>query len=97
MPLILYASHVHFEQTNVMPGLLPEGVAGFTEFRKGRVALPLSGSYPDFERVLHHELVNVFMFDRIRRVLSDRGVPDVWFGPRGWPSTCPEHGTATAT
>ena len=81
VPLILYASHVHFEQTNVMPGLLPEGVAGFTEFRKGRVALPLSGSYPEFERVLHHELVHVFMFDRIRRVLTDRGVPDVWFGP----------------
>ncbi len=81
VPLILYASHVHFEQTNVIPGLLPEGVAGFTEFMKGRVALPLSGSYPEFQRVLHHELVHVFMFDRIRRVLSDRGSPDVWFGP----------------
>lgn len=81
IPLILYASHVHFEQTNVIPGLLPEGVAGFTEFMKGRVALPLSGSYPEFERVLHHELVHVFMFDRIRRGLADRGVTDVWSGP----------------
>jgi hypothetical protein len=81
VPLILYASHVHFEQTNVLPGLLPEGVAGFTEFMKGRVALPLSGSYPEFERVLHHELVHVFMFDRIRRVLADRAITDVWLGP----------------
>ncbi|MDA0337889.1 MAG: hypothetical protein O2782_22195, partial [bacterium] len=81
VPLIVYASHVHFEQTNVLPGLLPEGVAGFTEFMKGRVALPLSGSYPEFERVLHHELVHVFMFDRIRRVLADRGITDVWSGP----------------
>lgn len=81
IPLILYASHVHFEQTNVIPGLLPEGVAGFTEFMKGRVALPLSGSYPDFERVLHHELVHVFMFDRIRRVLADNGVTDLWTPP----------------
>ena len=34
-------------------------VSGFTEFLKGRVALPLSGSLPDFERVLHHELVHI--------------------------------------
>ena len=81
VPLIVYSSHVYFEQTNIMPVMLPEGVAGFTEFLKGRVALPLSGSYPDFERVLHHELVHVFMFDRIRTVLRDRGVTDVWFGP----------------
>ena len=81
VPLIVYSSHVYFEQTNVIPGVLPEGVAGFTEFLKGRVALPLSGSYPDFERVLHHELVHVFMFDRIRVVLRGRGVHRVWFGP----------------
>ena len=74
VPLIIYSSHVYFEQTNVIPGMLPEGVAGFTEFLKGRVALPLSGSMPDFERVLHHELVHVFMFDRIRTVLRSRGI-----------------------
>ena len=81
VPLIVYSSHVYFEQTNIMPIMLPEGVAGFTEFLKGRVALPLSGSYPEFERVLHHELVHVFMFDRIRTVLRDRGTTDIWFGP----------------
>ena len=81
IPLIVYSSHVYFEQTNVIPGLLPEGVAGFTEFLKGRVALPLSGSYPEFERVLHHELVHVFMFDRIRRVLRGRGITDFRSGP----------------
>jgi len=74
VPLIIYSSHVYFEQTNVIPGMLPEGVAGFTEFLKGRVALPLSGSMPEFERVLHHELVHVFMFDRIRTVLRSRGI-----------------------
>ena len=81
IPLILYSSHVYFEQTNIIPGLLPEGVAGFTEFLKGRVALPLSGSYPEFERVLHHELVHVFMFDRIRQVLRGRGISGFRPGP----------------
>ena len=69
IPLILYSSHIYFEQTNIIPNFLSEGVAGFTEWLKGRVALPLSGSLPDFRRVLHHELVHVFMFDRIRTVL----------------------------
>ena len=73
IPLIVYSSHVYFEQTNIIPGFLPEGVAGFTESLKGRVALPLSGSLPEFERVLVHELVHVFMFDRIRTVLKARG------------------------
>ena len=74
VPLIVYSSHIYFAQTNVIPNLLPEGVGGFTEFLKGRVALPLSGSLPEFERVLHHELVHVFTFDRIRQVLRRRGI-----------------------
>ena len=70
VPIVVYSSHVYFQQTNIIPNLLPEGVAGFTEFLKGRVALPLSGSLPHFERVLHHELVHVFTFDRLLRVLE---------------------------
>lgn len=84
VPLILYSSHIYFEQTNIIPSLLPEGVAGFTEFLKGRVALPLSNSLPDFERVLHHELVHVFMYDLISQVMHRRGLYDqrpapLWF------------------
>jgi len=60
IPLVVYASHQHFEQTNIVPFFIPEGVAGFTEFLKGRVALPFNGSYSDFRRVIRHELVHVF-------------------------------------
>jgi hypothetical protein len=60
IPLVLYASHAHFEQTNILPFFIPEGVAGFTEFLKGRVALPFNGSYADFRHVIRHELVHVF-------------------------------------
>ena len=84
VPLVVYSSHIYFEQTNIIPNILPEGVAGFTEYLKGRVALPLSGSLPEFERVLHHELVHVFTFDRIARVLKQHGILDfrpapLWF------------------
>ena len=81
IPLILYSSHIYFEQTNIIPNLLPEGVAGFTEFLKGRVVLPLSGSFPEFERVLHHELVHVFTFDKIQQVSRRHGISDFWPAP----------------
>ena len=91
IPLIVYSSHVYFEQTNVISGFLSEGVAGFTEHLKGRVALPLSGSLPAFERVLHHELVHVFMFDKIRKVLRPRGITDFRPGPLWFSEGLAEH------
>src|SRR5207248_6188481 len=55
IPLIVYSSHQHFEQTNVSPGFLPEGVQGFTEFTKGRVVIPYTGSYGEFRHVIHQD------------------------------------------
>ena len=34
IPLIVYASDQDFEQTNIFPGFIPEGVLGFTEYLK---------------------------------------------------------------
>lgn len=65
IPLIIYSSHQHFEQTNVSPGLIPEGVAGFTEFLKRRIALPFNGSYADFKHTLRHELVHAFQLSKL--------------------------------
>jgi len=60
IPLIIYASHSDFEQTNVLPFVPPEGLLGVTEFLKRRVALPFTGSYAEFRHTLRHELVHVF-------------------------------------
>jgi WD40-like Beta Propeller Repeat len=65
IPLIIYSSHNDFEQTNVSPSFLPEGVGGFTEFLKGRVALPYQGSYSEFHHVIWHELTHVFQLSRV--------------------------------
>lgn len=83
-PLIIYSSPHYFEQTNVVPGLLPENVGGFTEFFKGRVVLPYQGSYSEFVKVLRHELVHVFTFDKLTKVLRSHrkttaAVPPLWF------------------
>ncbi len=58
IPVILYNSHNDFQQTNVIPNILPEGVGGFTEYLKHRIVVPFQGSYRDFRHVLHHELVH---------------------------------------
>ncbi len=63
IPLILYASQAEFQQTNVSGGMIGEGTGGFTEYLKGRVALPLTGSYRDLDHVLTHELVHAFQVD----------------------------------
>lgn len=83
-PLIIYSSPNYFSQTNVIPSILPESVAGFTEFIKGRVVLPFHGSYHDFDHVLRHELVHVFQISKMSTVLDRRGRvqfgrPPLWF------------------
>ncbi|MDI6808004.1 MAG: BamA/TamA family outer membrane protein [Candidatus Eisenbacteria bacterium] len=65
VPIIVYASHNDFEQTNVITELIEEGVGGFTEIFKNRVVVPFTGSYEDFRHVLVHELTHAYMFDAL--------------------------------
>jgi hypothetical protein len=62
-PLIFYASHPHFQQTNVLSGHIGEGTGGVTEGLRDRVIMPLGNSYADTDHVLGHELVHSFQFD----------------------------------
>jgi Tol biopolymer transport system component len=62
-PLILYASHPDFEQTNVVGGMIGEGTGGVTEGLKRRVVLPLAGTLQETDHVLGHELVHAFQYD----------------------------------
>ncbi|MGE5679960.1 MAG: hypothetical protein ACM34K_03690 [Bacillota bacterium] len=84
IPLIFYNTHLHFQQTNTTPGFIPEGVGGFFEFLKGRVVIPYLGSIDQFRHVIRHELVHVFMTNKVYRVLIDHRVttdryPPLWF------------------
>jgi Tol biopolymer transport system component len=62
-PIILYADHADFQQTNTLRGSLSEGTGGVTESLKNRVIMPLTGSYPDTDHVLGHELVHAFQYN----------------------------------
>src|ERR687895_2824158 len=63
IPLIVYASHTDFEQTNILPFTPPEGLLGATDFLKRRVALPFRGNFSEFRHTLRHEMVHVFQLD----------------------------------
>jgi Tol biopolymer transport system component len=62
-PLIFYADHPDFQQTNTTFGMLTEGTGGFTEAFRNRVVMPYTGVYGDTDHVLGHELVHVFQYD----------------------------------
>jgi len=69
-PLILYASHPDFEQTNAIQGELGEGVGGVTEPAKRRIVLPFAGALSETDHVIGHELVHAFQYN-----LSGQGGP----------------------
>jgi hypothetical protein len=66
-PIILYASHTDFQQTNALSGLIDESTGGVTEAYKNRVIMPFTGSYGEFDHVMTHELVHAFQYDIIFR------------------------------
>src|SRR5262245_51476747 len=67
-PIVLYASHPHFEQTNAIPGTLEESTGGVTESLKRRIVLPLGSSLAETDHVIGHELVHAFQYDMGGRV-----------------------------
>lgn len=84
IPLIIYNSFQDFEQNNITPYFLPEGVAGLTEFARGRVLVPFNGSLSDFRTTIHHELVHVYQLSLVAEVYKEHFrqpflSPPLWF------------------
>lgn len=83
-PIILYASHSEFQQTNTDQGEVDEGTGGFTDFLLHRNIFPLTGAYEDIEHVLQHEMVHQFQFDIWSRGRGIQGIIQVnaplWWG-----------------
>lgn len=62
--ILVYKSHNDFAVTNAVQ--LPEyseGIGGVTELFKNRIAIPFTGDYRDYRRVVHHELVHAVIND----------------------------------
>ncbi len=84
IPLVLYASHHDFKQTNIIDAMISDYVGGFTESIRGRVAIPHTGSMTQLCNVTRHELVHAFMNDKLAHLFNAKrrysaGGPPLWF------------------
>ncbi len=75
VPLMLYKTQSEFQQQNVEPSELPEGVLAFAEPYRDRMVLPIDEPDDSLYRLITHELTHIFEFDIIPRSLLRRGLP----------------------
>ena len=78
-PLVLYASHPHFEQTNVVSTLMGEATGGVTEGLRRRIVLPAGASLAETDHVIGHELVHAFQYDIGTGNLQRMSLLPLWF------------------
>jgi Tol biopolymer transport system component len=60
--LIIYRTHVEFEQTNISLGFIPEYVAAFSEPIADRMVIPIDLPPDELYALFGHELTHVFQF-----------------------------------
>ena len=64
VPLLVYPTHADFAVTNAVDlPVYADGIGGVTELYKNRIAVPFTGDWRDFRRVIHHELVHAVIND----------------------------------
>ncbi len=78
-PIVLYASHPHFSQTNLTPGTPGEGTGGFIEASKSRIALPFAAGLGETDHVLGHEIAHAFQIDIVRSARRSAFALPGWF------------------
>jgi hypothetical protein len=93
IPIIFYKTHQDFATTNIISPLLSEGVGGFTESQRNRVAVPFNGSYRKMELTLIHELTHAYINEMNRafaRLAPSSSLP-FWMS-EGLPEFLSSHG-----
>ena len=82
IPLIYYATHSDFEQTNVILSFIPEGVGAFASTTKNRMVLPIDMSDEDLFSLIKHELTHIFQYEILFQGKFGREIrasPPTWF------------------
>ena len=93
-PIILYAAHPHFQQTNAISGDIGEGTGGVTEMFKRRVILPFAGGLAETDHVLGTSWCTPFSTTSPLRKTggpsggSRRSKPAASGSSKAWRSTC---------
>lgn len=65
IPIFIYENSLDFSSTNITLSYLGEGVGGFTEAFKNRIALPSDGSIKDFKTTIFHEITHAIQYNII--------------------------------
>lgn len=81
IPLIFYATHSDFEQTNVMLNFIPEGVGAFAEPVRNRMVLPIDLPDEKILALIKHELTHIFEYEILFQGRYDRALrfrPPLW-------------------
>jgi len=63
IPLIFYATHSAFEQTNVDLNFIPEAVGAFAEPVRNRMVIPIDTTDEKLLQLITHELTHVFEYE----------------------------------
>jgi hypothetical protein len=82
IPMITYATHGEFEQTNLMPGFVPEGVGAFATPVRNRMVLPVDLSDRELQQLIQHELTHIFQYEILFQGRRGRAIyarPPIWF------------------
>jgi hypothetical protein len=82
VPMIIYATHAEFEQTNVIVGFIPEGVGAFATPVRNRMVLPVDLPDRELQGLIQHELTHVFQYEIFfggRRGRAIYARPPLWF------------------
>ncbi len=82
IPMITYATHGEFEQTNLMPGFVPEGVGAFATSVRNRMVLPVDLPDRELQKLIQHELTHIFQYEILFQGRRGRAVyarPPQWF------------------
>src|SRR3990170_1448699 len=75
VPMVLYKTQSEFQQQNIEPTELPEGVLAFAEPFRDRMVMPIDEPSDALYRLITHELTHIFEFDIIPRSLLRKGLP----------------------
>lgn len=76
----IYNSTQDFEETNLVPGLVPKGLGGLTEIQKWRrVVIAFRGSVIGFSRLIRHELAHRYHIEILLLMGHAKDFPPLWF------------------
>jgi Tol biopolymer transport system component len=82
IPIIYYATHSAFEQSNVDLNFIPEGVGAFAEPTKNRMVLPIDTTDEKLLQLVQHEMTHVFEYEILFQGKLGKQVtanPPTWF------------------